>query len=73
MSKYMSVTGLPSAVRRCVVSATLRRPGERGRQRRVAGFRAVLRSEDCERAVADQLEHVAGVLMDRWNDCIGVE
>ena len=68
----MSVVGSPSAPRRRVElghrRARLLRRLERGRGRAVA----LLGRKDGEHAVADQLEHVARMVVDRRDDRVGV-
>src|SRR5262249_56920540 len=46
--------------------------GDRRGQGRAAGVRAVFRGEDGERAVADELEHVTALSVNRRDDGVGV-
>ena len=64
--------GLPSATRLPVQFDDAGARGDRRRQCRAACVRAVFRSEDGKRTVADQLEHIAAMLMNGRDDCIGV-
>ena len=66
------MTGWPSAARRFFNSAIPFARVDRGGQRRAAGVQAIFGGEDGKRAVADQLENVAAVLVDREEDRVGV-